>query len=181
MLYRFNLDFSDIDRGVYETLDFRVMQHPSESVPYLLTRVLAFALSHQEGLEFSPAGLGDPELPAIRLFGAHGVVDLWIEIGNPSARKLHKAAKTAKKVVVYTYKSPEVLLKDIADNDVHRANEIEVYAFDPKFLLELESLLGKSNRWSVLHQQGRLDIESGGTSVSGDVSSLKVAKNPGTP
>ena len=161
MLYHFEFDFSDIDRGVYEKLDFRLVQHQSETGPYLLTRALAYALSFEEGLEFSPAGLSDPDSPALLLKDAMGSIDLWIEIGNPSSKKLHKASKVAKRVVVYTYKSPEVLVKDIVDNKVHRAEDLQIFSFDPKVLQVLEQQLQKNNRWSVLHQQGQIDVNTG--------------------
>lgn len=162
MLYRFNLELSDVDRGVYQSLDFRVAQHPSETAPYLLTRILAYALSYQEGLEFSPEGLHDPDVPALKALGANGNVDLWIEIGNPSAKKMHKAGKSSKQVVIYTYKSPEVLMIDIQKNpDIHRASDLQIYAFDSKFLATLEKRLEKNNNWSVLQQNGQLDISTG--------------------
>lgn len=166
VLYRFQIEVSDIDRGFYESLDFRVAQHPSEAFPYLLSRVLAYCLTYQEGLEFSPGGLGDPEAPALRKLGGHGVVELWIEIGNPSVRKLHKASKTAKEVVVFTYKNPEVLLAEINGGDVHRANELQITAFDFDFLESLGRSLEKNNRWSLLVQQGQLDITIGDTTFS---------------
>lgn len=169
MLYRFHLDLSDIDRGVYETLDFRVAQHPSETAAYLLSRVLAYALSYQEGLQFSPTGLGDPEAPALQSVGVHGTVDLWIEIGNPSSRKLHKASKTAKQVIVYTYKSVDVLLAQMKNDEIHRAQEIQIYAFDTQFLISLEARIEKSNQWSVLLQQGRLDIDINGQVISTEI------------
>jgi uncharacterized protein YaeQ len=169
MLYHFTLEISDIDRGVYETLDFRLAQHPSETGSYLLTRVLAFALSYVDGLEFSSAGLSDPEAPAMKSLGVHGGNDLWIEIGNPSARKLHKASKAARQVVVYTYKNPEVLLEDLRANQVHRGDEILIFAFDPPFLQALEERLEKNNRWSVLHQQGHVDVEMAGFSLATEV------------
>ena len=37
-VYHFQIELSDVDRGVYEALDLRVARHPSESTPYLLTR-----------------------------------------------------------------------------------------------------------------------------------------------
>lgn len=169
MLYRFQIELSDVDRGVYETLDFRAALHPSEAAPYLLSRVLAYALTYQEGLEFSPGGLADPEAPALRILGNLNTIDLWIEIGNPSARKLHKAGKSAKKVMVFTYKNPEVLLTEIRGNEVHRANEIEIFAFEPKFLEDLSQHLEKNNRWSMLIQQGQLDVNIGDQTVSSDV------------
>lgn len=168
MLYRFQIDLSDIDRGVYETLDFRAALHPSESSSYLLCRVLAYALAYQERLEFSPGGLGDPEAPALRVPGLHTDINLWIEIGNPSARKLHKAGKTAKKVMIFTYKNPEVLKQEIKSNDVHRADELEIYAFDSTFLEGLEKHLEKNNRWSLLHQDGQLSVNIGSETISGE-------------
>jgi uncharacterized protein YaeQ len=174
MLYRFQIELSDIDRNVYETLDFRAALHPSEAAPYLLTRVLAYAMSTQEGLDFSPGGLGDPEAPALKVTNMQGGIDHWIEIGNPSARKLHKAGKTAKKVSVFTYKNPEVLLQEIRGNDVHRASEIEIYAFDAKFLDQLENHLEKNNRWSLLKQQGQIDVTVKDETITGEVKSLSV-------
>jgi uncharacterized protein YaeQ len=174
MLYRFHFELSDIDRGVYTTLDFRVAQHPSETAPYLLSRVLAYALSHQENLEFTPGGLSDPEAPALRALGVRGDLELWIEIGNPSARKLHKASKSAQQVIVYTYKKPEHLIIEINGNDVHKANEIEIYAFDPKFLQSLEFQLNKNNTWSLLLQQGQLDVDIGSQSISTEVQKISL-------
>lgn len=177
MLYHFQLELSDIDRGIYETLDFRIAQHPSEIAPYLLSRVLGYALSYQEGLEFTSGGLSDPEAPAIRALGVHGAIELWIEIGNPSARKLHKASKTAQKVVVYTYKSAAVLLDEIKANEVHRAHEIQIYAFDSKFLQSLEAQLKKNNRWVLLIQQGQLNISIDQLSISTEVQFFSLKTN----
>lgn len=174
MLYRFEWDLSDIDRNIYETLDFRIAQHPSESVPYLLTRALAYALSYQEGLEFSPAGLSDPDASALQAPGPHGTVALWIEIGNPSSRKLHKASKVSSTVIVYTYKNPNALVEDLRANDVHRAAHLKIYALEADFLNSLESLLTKNNRWSLLVQQGQLSVTIGDTTLITEVVSYSV-------
>tara|TARA_B110001454_G_scaffold16145_1_gene14561 strand:+ start:49605 stop:50135 length:531 start_codon:yes stop_codon:yes gene_type:complete len=176
MLYHFQLDLSDIDQGVYETLDFRLYQHPSEIPAYLLTRALAYALSYAPGLEFSAEGLSDPEAPAMRSLGNHGAVDLWIEIGNPSVKKLHKAGKTARQVVVYTYKSADVLMDDIKKNNVHRAEEIDINALDMKFLSQLEGKLKSNNKWSVLLQQGHVDIGIGLDTVSTEIRKYRITK-----
>ena len=105
-LFRFRIELSDVERNVYTTLDFRVAMHPSETPLYLMTRVLAYALnSGEEGLqrlEFSPGGLSNPDAPSIQVLSPTGTSLLWIEIGNPSARKLHRAAKASRRVRVYT-------------------------------------------------------------------------------
>lgn len=169
MLYHFEFELSDIDRGLYESLNFRIAQHPSETAPYLLTRALAYALSYQNDLEFSLGGLSDPDSPALQTTGSQGSIGLWIEIGNPSARKLHKASKAAKQVIIYTYKNTEPLLNEMKVSNIHRANEIQIYAFESGFLQILESQLEKNNRWSLLIQQGHLDVGFGNQSTSTEI------------
>lgn len=172
MLYRFKIDLSDIDRALYTTLDFRVAQHPSENGHYLLSRTLAMALSSQEHLEFSPAGLGDPDGPALQCLSPQGNYDLWVEIGNPSAKKIHKASKVANQVAIYTYKKPELLLKELQSEPIHRAQDLLIYAIDPIFLSELETYLEKNNSWTLMHHQGELHWSSGPHSLSTQIQTL---------
>lgn len=161
-LYRFKIDLSDLDRNVYEALDFRVAQHPSETVDYLLTRVLAYALNWQEGLEFSASGLHEAEEPPIKLAGRHGTLALTIEIGNPSGRRLHKNSKASDAIKVYTYKDANSFLREIASfGPVHKASEIEAYAVDPKFLGRVAEKLERDNKWSLLVQDGQLTLSLG--------------------
>src|SRR5579859_6171043 len=84
-LYRFTIDLSDVDRNLYQTLEFRAAMHPSESLPFFVTRVLAYILNYQEGLEFS-GGISTPDEPPIRIVGLTGNLDLWIDIGNPTSK-----------------------------------------------------------------------------------------------
>jgi uncharacterized protein YaeQ len=164
-LYRFRIELSDLDRGVYDTLDFRIAMHPSETTDFLLTRVLAYALNSD--VEFAAEGLSDPDQPALRRAGAHGAIDLWIEIGNPSARKLHRASKAASAVRVYTYKDPRPLVAEAGE--IPRAAEIEVFALGSSFLGELASHLERDSRWSLLVQDGLLTLSGEGFSLNGEL------------
>jgi uncharacterized protein YaeQ len=168
-LYRFHIDLSDVDQGLYKTLDLRLAMHPSESNAYLVTRLIAYVLNEREFLEFAPEGLGDPDAPAISIRTSGGDIPLWIEIGNPSARKLHKAAKAARQVKVYTYKDPAVLLKDIRENKVFHAESIEIYSIDPRFLDTLASRLERKNSWGVILHEGTLNISIGDLSEVTDL------------
>ncbi len=169
-LYRFQIELSDIQRAVYETLDFRVAQHPSEHMPYLLTRVLAFILNTQEGLAFSATGLHDPDTAAISILDSFGGFKLVIEIGSPSARKLHKATKISKDVKVYTYKTPERFMSELQEEKIHRGEEIEFYSFSAEFLEQLALVIKRDNRWSVLVDDGAVTIQVGEESISGELS-----------
>lgn len=159
-LFRFKIELSDTEKSVYHSLDFRIAQHPSENSEYLLTRVLAYALSYEEGLEFSPGGLSDPDSACLRVPDVHGGVRVWIEIGNPSPRKLHKASKASEIVKVYTYKDPQVLLNEMSNETIHRKNEIEIYSISPIFLDVVAGQLEKDNRWNLVYIDGVLMLNS---------------------
>jgi len=109
-MYRFKIKLSDIDKGLYETLELRVPLHPSESPPFFLSRILAYCLNFQEGIELSQ-GISTPDEPALHIKDLTGALKLWIDVGNPSAKRLHKASKSAEKVRVYTYRDPAILIK----------------------------------------------------------------------
>ena len=174
MLYRFQIQVSDIDSNAYKTLDLRLAQHPSETSAFLLTRLIAFALNEQEFLEFSPSGLSDPDAPAISATLPSGEIRLWIEIGNPSARKLHRATKASKQVIVYTYKDPEPLLKEIREGKVFRSEGIQIYALESKFLERLAELMERKNTWDLILQEGTLTVNVGDKTEAGDLQKYSV-------
>jgi uncharacterized protein YaeQ len=157
-LYRFKIELSDMENSIYQSLDLRVAQHPSETMAYLFTRVFAYALSYEEGIEFSPEGLSNPDGPTIRTLnhsrGSSNDVKLWIEIGNPSERKMHKASKASEKLRIYTYKDPQVLMNEISKHDIYNKNQIEIYALDPQFLGRLDLVVKKENRWTLIFNDG---------------------------
>jgi uncharacterized protein YaeQ len=159
-LYRFRISVSDVERSFYEELDFRAAMHPSETDLYLVTRVIAYALNHEPGIEFSP-GLCTGDEPAIRVPDSQGGIALWVDIGNPSPRKLHKAAKASRRVRVYTYKDAENLRRECADEAIHRAQEIEVFSLDERFLSALAATLERDNQWTLLLNGGELTVSAG--------------------
>src|SRR5438552_923762 len=91
-LYTLEIDLSDVDRGVYESLALKVARHPSETAEYLITRLLAYCLEYTEGLSFS-RGLAEPDEPALAVRDLTGAVTSWIEVGAPDAARLHRASK----------------------------------------------------------------------------------------
>src|SRR5579863_3593576 len=102
-LYNIDIALSDSDRGVYQSLELRVAQHPSESTQYLATRLLAYCLECAEGLAFSK-GLSDTDVPALMVRNLRGELTSWIEVGLPEPARLHKAAKASPRVAVYVHK-----------------------------------------------------------------------------
>jgi uncharacterized protein YaeQ len=153
---KFEIALADSDREVYETLSWRVAQHPSESERYLVARVIARALEHAEGLDFSKGGLSDDSEPALSRRDLTGGLLAWIEIGSPSPDRLHKAMKAAPRVAVYAWKDPEKLAAAIADRGVHRAEELELFALDGAFLDGVAQTLDRVNGWELSVAGGSL-------------------------
>ncbi len=166
-VYRFKIQLSDVPRGIYKPIELRVAMHPSESSPYLLTRVIAYCLNCQEGLEFSQ-GIAATDEPALWVKDLTGRLTLWIEVGNPTARRLHKASKTAQKVRIYTYRDPAILLKDMQE-EIYKKDEIEIFAIPPSFLKELGETLDRDNDWELLYNEGELSVQVGEKSAVGEL------------
>ncbi len=161
------INVSDVDRGVYETLDLRVARHPSETMRWLLTRTLAYALAYEEGIAFSKSGLSDVEEPPLSVRDRTGVLLAWIEIGAPSADRLHKAAKASPRVALYTTADLSNLRKEVASRKVHRIEEIEVFCLDPKLIDELEARVGRRTELALSRNDGRIYIDVDGVTLEG--------------
>jgi uncharacterized protein YaeQ len=159
-VYHFQIELSDVDRGVYESLDLRVARHPSESTPYLLTRVIAYALLFEEGIAFSK-GLSTTEEPALWVKDLQGALRVWVEVGSPSAERLHKASKASPRLVVFTQHDPRLLIREAQSRPIHKAADIEVYALDPAFLDKLGAATDRNARWTLLRNDGQLYITVG--------------------
>lgn len=165
-LFRFEINLSDVDRGVYETIELRVAQHPSETDAYLVTRMLAMSLEYQRDLSFG-RGISTPEDPPISAPDEMGGIALWIEIGHPSADRLHKITKQAERVCVYTHKDPEFIVADLMADTIHRAEDIELTSFDAEFIDALTAKLTRNNTWDIVRTEGVLYITIGEHTISG--------------
>ena len=141
-MYVFDVRLADADRSLNESLTIRVAQHPSETVEYLVTRLLAYCLEYTEGIAFSK-GLSDPDEPAILVRDLTGILQSWIEVGAPDAERLHRAAKAAPDVAVYTHRSFDSLLARLDGQRIHRASEIRLRAVDPELLSGLVARLDR--------------------------------------
>lgn len=165
-IHRFRIELSHVDRGIYESLDLRVARHPSESMAFMLTRVLAYCVLYEEGIDWGRGGVSSTDEPALWLKDAMGRVQLWVEIGVPSAERVHKASKAADRVVVFSHKDPAPLHKDVKKRPVHRAEDVELYPIDPGLLGVLGEHIGRNNEWTVLVLDGRLSVSVGDDTMS---------------
>jgi uncharacterized protein YaeQ len=175
-IYTFLVTLNDADRGVYATLDLRVARHPSETGEFLLARVLAHALEHAEGLEFSRGGLSDPDEPALAIRDLTGALRAWIEVGTPDAARLHRAAKAAPRVVVYCHKDVPALLERLAGATIHRAAEIEIRGIDRALLAGLAARLQRRMSFDLSVSEGHLYLTLPDATLDGVVSRHRIGE-----
>jgi uncharacterized protein YaeQ len=172
-MYNFDVELADADRHRYESLNLRLARHPSESEEYLVTRLLAYLLEYDEGIDFS-RGVSEPEEPAISVRDLTGRITSWIDIGTPDAARLHKAGKSGARVVVYTHKNPDQFLKQLTGEKIHRPDELELYAVDRALVAALAARLERRVAFSVSITDRELYLSIGTDTLTGAVTRLAI-------
>jgi uncharacterized protein YaeQ len=173
-MYNIAVDLSDVDRGVYESLDLRMAMHPSESAEYMVTRLLAYCLEYTGGIEFT-AGLSDGDDPPIVVRDLTGRVMAWIEVGMPDAGRLHRASKLADRVAVYTHRDIRNVRGQLEGKKIHRAAEIPIYAFGRGFIDDLASALQRRMRMSLSVTERHLYLDVDGRALTTVVEEHRIA------
>ncbi|HYC60044.1 MAG TPA: YaeQ family protein [Thermoanaerobaculia bacterium] len=141
-IYNFATQLSDIDRGVYETLDLRMARQPSETVEYMLMRFFAYCLEYTDGIAFTE-GVAAGEEPAVVVRDLTGRLSAWIEVGAPDAERLHRGSKLAERTAVYTHRPIRIVLGELTGRKIHRASDIPIYAFEPAFVSAIAEVLDR--------------------------------------
>jgi uncharacterized protein YaeQ len=172
-VFSFDIDLSDTSRHVYESLSLRLARHPSESDEFLIARLLAYCLEYTEGIEFS-RGLCDADEPPIAVRDLTGALVAWIDVGTPSAERLHRASKVASRVAVYVHKEHRQWLAELGTARIHRAGALELRAFDPALIAGLVARLERRMSFPVTVADDELFIALADRTVSGRVTPLVI-------
>jgi uncharacterized protein YaeQ len=149
-IYNVTIDLSDLDRGVFETLDLRVARHPSETAEYMLVRLLAYCLEYQEGIALT-----------------EGV--------SSGAARLHRGSKLAGRAAVYTHRDARQLLSQLSGARIHRAGEIPIRAFDRAAIDELAALIERRASLAVSVSGGELLVALGERTVTIPMTEHRIA------
>lgn len=174
--YRFTVQLAHVDRGVYADLDVKMARHPSETERALLLRMVAYCVLYEEGIAFSKGGLSSPDEPALSVRTLDGTLTTWVDIGSPSAERLHKAAKAAPRVVVFTHAEPAQLAGALAKERIHKRELIEVWRLTPAFLDEIAGHVGdRGARVELTITEGQLFVGIESATVSGALERVSLA------
>lgn len=160
-IYNLSIDLSDVDRGVYETLDVCIARHPSETIEYLLMRVLAYCLEYADGIALTQ-GVAAGDEPAVLIRDLTGRVTAWIEVGMPDAQRLHRGLKLAGRAAVYTHRDVQKLLAQLSAAGIARLSAVPIYEFDRSFIDSVAALIDRRSTLSISVTERELYLEING-------------------
>ena len=173
-IFNFDIDLVDSDRGVYESLSLRVARHPSESDEFLVARVLAYCLEYTDGLEFS-RGLSDADEPPLAIRDLTGAMLAWIDVGTPSADRLHRASKLASRVAVYVHKESAQWASALRAARIHRAAELRIRLLDRRLVSALVERLDRRLSFTLTVSGDELFVSLGDETLTGSLTPLTIA------
>lgn len=159
-IYRVTIQLSDVDRGVYESLQATVARHPSETEERLVARLLAYILFFEPELSFTK-GISAVDEPDLWVKGADGRVELWVEVGLPEAERVLKASRhTARTALVAcgkafsNWEQQHLLKLAVIPN-------LSAISFEQAFINDLTSKLARSIAWEATISAGNLYVNVG--------------------
>jgi len=159
-IFRLQLQLSDIDRGVYETVQTTVAQHPSETGERLVARLLALAIFFEPDLTFTK-GLSATDEPDLWVIGPDGRTRLWVEVGLPDAERIIKAARHAERVALLAC-GRGVVTWDLQHLPrLEKIANLTVASVDQEFIAALAAGLERSIAWSITITDGTLYLSAG--------------------
>ena len=160
-VYKARLQVSDMDRQHYGSHELVLAQHPSETDERLMLRLLAFAMFADERLEFG-RGLSTDDEPDLWRKDLTGLVEQWIDLGQPAESRLRKACGRAGEVVLLTYGGRGAdLWWEKNEAALARCRNLTVYDVSAEDSKALSGLLKRGMDLQVLVQDGVLQVMDG--------------------
>jgi len=164
-IYKSRIELADSDNNRYESLDLTLARHPSETLERLAARLMAYCINASRGLEFT-RGLSTADEPDIWQHSDSGVIEHWIEIGQPEHVRLRKACGKARLVSLYTFgKSSDTWWK-LNEEAVSALPHFRGWKFAWPEIEAIAGLLDRTMQLSVSIVGGIIYVDNGSGSAS---------------
>jgi len=146
-IFKMNINVSNLDTDIYESIALTVAQHPSETTERMMSRILAYVLNNQEFLTFTK-GLSEADDPDIWAKNYSDEFLLWIDVGEPAFERIKKACRQAKMTKVYSFNTKSNVWWKQSQKEFATVNA-QVYQFDFEQIQQLASLVERSMSFSI--------------------------------
>jgi uncharacterized protein YaeQ len=171
-IFKADLQIADMDRHYYQNHSLTIARHPSETDERMMMRLLAFIIHAHEALIFGK-GLSADDEPDLWQKDLTGVIELWIEVGQPDEKRILKACGRAARVFIYTYSSNSHIWWGQIGNRVERAKNLTVINLAPAISLALASFAQRGMQLQCTIQDGQLWLTSNDETVQVDMTVLQ--------
>ncbi len=160
-IYKLKIALSDLDRGVYDSLNLTIAQHSSETLERMVARVLAFCINATDQLVFTK-GLSTADEPDIWEKSLDGELQLWIDLGEPVPERIKKACGLARAVKVYSFNSKSDVWWNLNQPQFAKLAAV-FYQFDHQQIKQLATLVERTMELSVtIAEQSAFVATAGG-------------------
>ena len=157
-ILKVELDVSDMDRHYYATHALTLAKHPSETDERVMIRLLAYALNAHPALQFG-RGLSSDDEPDLWQRDDTGLIERWIEVGQPEEPRIRRACGRAREVIVYTYSGRSAQLWwDKNADALARCRNLKVVDIPSAASLELAALAERKLVVQCLIQDGHVQL-----------------------
>jgi len=169
-LHHFDLQLSNVDRGIERALTLKAARHPSESMGRLWLRVIALAWQWEEGISFGP-GLCEPDAPDVLAARLDGTPSLVVRVGKPEPERIARdVSQNGGARVAVLFESPrrlEAFLADARAKGLERLARAELAALDPELLRDLSAREDRRIKAGMTLVADHLYLDVGGQTLDG--------------
>jgi uncharacterized protein YaeQ len=159
-VYKASIELSDVDRGVYETLQVTVARHPSETEERLVARLLAYTIFHEPELSFAK-GICAADEPDLWVKGGDGRVRLWVEVGLPEAERIIRASRHSERVVLLACGRALTVWDQQHMPRLENIGNLTVIGIDQGFISRVAAQLERAINWSITINEGLIYLTIG--------------------
>lgn len=167
-----NINVSNLDDNVYETLPLTVAQHPSETTERMVSRIIAYVINNQEFISFTK-GLSEADDPDIWVKNYSDELLLWVDVGEPSFERIKKACRQARQVKVYTFNTKSTVWWKQSQKDFS-SFKAQVYQLDFDQIKQFAVLIERTMDFSITITDNVFYIATDKGSCEVNLNSLQV-------
>ena len=168
-IHKASVQFSDLDRNFYSDHSLTIARHPSETDERMMVRLLAYVLNAPSNndlglLEFGK-DMWDPDEPCLIQTDLTGLVEHWIDVGQPDEKRLLRACGRARRVSVYSFGTATPTWWSKAAPKLARTSNLTVWQIPAQQSQQLATLAERGMNLQVTIQDGVIYVGAGTQSV----------------
>lgn len=172
-VFKADISISDLNRSYYQDHSLTLARHPSETDLRMLLRVIVFALNADEHLQFTK-GLSTIEEPDLWQKSLTGDIEHWIELGQPTEKRIRQSCGKSDRVTIYAYQKNSALLWfDSLKEDLERFKKLRILLLTSQNEALATNLVERSMKLSFLIEDNHVLMTAGDESLGFDLKVLK--------